>query len=419
MYEIVQVVREAEGVEAIEKYRERMQKLIKKKEESLNSNHKEELKIKDLKEKFKDINKFNSYLIKNNINMGNLELIDYLDSGSESNVYSINILRKNKKGQEIKTKAIMKAIFYQKKERENKKEIIISSKLKNKNIIDFYAYSPIKTGQSYFFAMEYAKFGNLRNFQRNILKRARLTESMLCFLGSQILNALNYCHKCKIAHMDIKLQNVVIDESLNTKLIDFSVSLNYKDKKLTNEIKLPYKGTNFYMPKEVMQSDRIQYKDLNKVDLYAFGVILYNLAFGCYPYGLTYGDENNYYKILEKMKRNKLNLINDMNYSKHFLDFLRSLLEKDIDKRIGINEALQHYWIKGADLLKEEKEKCYAVNIFVSYLLTDNIKSFNDYLANQNDRTNDNEQIQNILNISSNQESPSNLNYLGTTKSND
>ena len=70
-----------------------------------------------------------------------------------------------------------------------------------------------------------------------------------------------------------------------------------------------------------------------------------------------------------------------MNYSRHFLDFLKSLLEKEVGKRIGLNQALEHYWIKGADLLNEEKEKCYKMDIFVSYLLTDHIKSFNEYLS--------------------------------------
>ena len=69
-----------------------------------------------------------------------------------------------------------------------------------------------------------------------------------------------------------------------------------------------------------------------------------------------------------------------MNYSKHFLDFLKRLLEKEVEERIGLNEALEHYWMKGADLLNEEKEKCYKMDVFVSYLLTDHIKSFNDYL---------------------------------------
>ena len=340
----------------------------------------EEIKNQELKEKYKDKKKFNTYLDECKVNKENFELLNYLDSSADSNIFSINIIYKNKNGQKMKKKAVMKCIFY--KKRENKKEIIISSKLKNPNVINFYAYSPIKKGQSYFFAMEDAKYGNLRNFQRNILKRNILSESWLCFLSRQILDALNYCHKCKIAHMDLKLQNVVIDDYLNAKLIDFSISINYQNKKPNEELKLPFKGTNFYMAKEVLQSDKIKYKDLQKVDLYSLGVILYNLAFGKYPYGLTHGDENNYDEILKKIKRNELDLNNDMNYSKHFLDFLKSLLEKEIGNRIGLNQALENYWIKGADLLNEEKEKCYKVDVFVSYLLTDHIKSFNDYLKN-------------------------------------
>ena len=53
--------------------------------------------------------------------------------------------------------------------------------------------------------------------------------------------------------------------------------------------------------------------------------------------------------------------INDGNskYSEHFSDFIKKLLEKDINKRISINEALEHYWIKGANILIDEKEKLY------------------------------------------------------------
>ena len=356
------------------------EKMVVEQENSLPTINEENIKMKELKERLKDVAKFSRYLDKCKVNKESFELLNYLDSGVESNVFSINIIYKNKKGQKLKKKAVMKCIFYKKKE--NQKEIKISSKLKNPNVINFYAYSPIKKGQSYFFAMEDAKYGNLRNFQRNILKRNILSESWLCFLSRQILDALNYCHKCKIAHMDLKLQNVVIDDYLNAKLIDFSISINYQNKKPNEELKLPFKGTNFYMAKEVLQSDKIKYKDLQKVDLYSLGVILYNLAFGKYPYGLTYEDQYDYYEIIKKIKRNELDFNNNLNYSRHFLDFLKSLLEKDLGKRIGLNQALEHYWIKGVDLLNEEKEKCYKVDVFVSYLLTDHIKSFNDYLKN-------------------------------------
>ena len=182
--------------------------------------------------------------------------------------------------------------------------------------------------------------------------------------------------------MDIKPQNIVIDNELNTKLIDFSISLNYANENLEKEILLPCRGTLLYMSKEVLNSEKIKIKDLNKVDLYSFGVVLYNLAFGCYPYELTYKEQDDLDLILEKMENKKLDFRNDMNYSSYFIDFLSKLLEKDINKRINIYEALNHYWIKGANLLLDEKEKSYYNNNFLCYLLTNHIKMFDEYIHN-------------------------------------
>ena len=228
--------------------------------------------------------------------------------------------------------------------------------------------------------MDYAKYGNLRNFQKKTLKRKYFYESKICFLAFQILKDIHYCHKCKIAHMDIKSQNIVIDDYLNRKLIDFSIPKNYKNRNNDDEIKLPFKGTNFYKSKEELNSEKIKIKDLNKVDLYAFGVVLYNLAFGTYPYGLCRVDENNYDIILEKIENGKLIFPNTTDYSSHFLDLISKLLEKDISKRIDIYEALNHYWVKGANILLDEKEKYNNIGIFISYLLTEHIRLFNNYI---------------------------------------
>ena len=188
-------------------------------------------------------------------------------------------------------------------------------------------------------------------------------------------------HICKIAHMDLKPHNIVIDQYLNAKIIDFSVSLNYKKKPSESYINLPFVGTNFYMSKEILKSEKIKVKDLHKVDLYAFGVMLYNLAFASYPYGLEKEDAHNYKTILEKIETNELTFPNTEDYSPHFLDFIRKLLEKDIEKRMKISEALDHYWIKGGRLLLNEQEKTYNAGIFLSYLLTDHILDFNEYIS--------------------------------------
>ena len=339
-----------------------------------------DMNIEYFKNELKDPKNGFDYIQKNKNLPEELEIINYIDSGSESIVYSSLINCKNKDGKKKKINAILKLMLYHKHEKENKNEINILYKLKNKNIIDFYGYSQIEKNKSSLLIMENAEFGNLRNFQKKYLKKNILSESMICFLAHQILNGIIYIHKCKIAHLDIKLQNIVIDNLLDTKLIDFSISLNYNNINPEQEIELPCSGTYLYMPKEVINSEKIKIKNLNKVDLYSFGVVLYNLAFGSYPYDLTYKDQDNFDLILKKIENVKLTFKNSMNYSTYFLDFLSKLLEKDINKRINIYEALEHYWIKGANILLDERENSFDTTNYLCYLLSNNIKKFNDYI---------------------------------------
>ena len=327
-------------------------------------------------ENLSDITKISNYCSKNKDFSENFELLEYIDKGSESVV--CKALLKLKEPQK-KLTGILKIILKQKKE-EKKNELKIASKLKNINIINFYSSYTILKDESWCIFMENAKYGNLLNLKHKILKREYFSESMICFLSYQILNSIIYCHNCKIAHMDIKPQNIVVDSYFNTKLIDFSISINYKAKKPNDGIKLLPIGTSLYMPLEVISSQRIKYKELNKIDLYSFGVIIYILAFGKYPYELSYDDQDDYQKIYEKIFLNKIGInIENKKFSLCFYDFLTNLLEKDINKRISINEALNHYWIKGAKILQEEMMNLNNIDKFVQHLLCNHIKKFNDY----------------------------------------
>ena len=327
------------------------------------NNSKEIQEIYQVKNILKKISFFNE----------NFEINDYIGSGAESKVYSIY----NKKS---KKHLALKYIINNSKYKKNKNELKISSKLKNKNIIDFKCCLNSKEDNSEFIILENAKYGNLRDFQKKILKKECFSESFLCLFSYQILNGLYHCHQNKIAHMDIKPQNIVIDEYLNPKIIDFSVSLDYSNKKPNDKIQLPFRGTNFYMPSEVINSKEIEYKNLNKVDAYALGVLLFKMAYGYYPFNLQYGDENNY-KIINQKINCEYEIKKNKNLSSYFIDFISKLLNKDINKRMNIYEALRHQWIKGAQILLEEKEKIYNTNLFYIQLITDNIKEFNDYLG--------------------------------------
>lgn len=312
---------------------------------------------------------------KTNNSTSNLEKLELLESIFEGKSSKVN---KYSKGSNNKIIAIKMLKI------KNENEIKICKKLKNKNINNYYNSYEDGKNKTYNIVMDYAKLGNLRDFQFKFLEKNYISETLLSFITYQILSGLKYIHNCKIAHLDIKPQNIVLDEYLNAKIIDFSISIDYSKIK-SKKIKLPIAGTSLYMAPEVLRSDTININDLNKVDLYSLGVVLFCLAFGTYPFDLTHNDSKNYNLIYEKITTKVLKFDNEDNYySSHFIDFLKRLLEKDINKRININEAFNNYWVKSAEILIDEKEKMYNAGKFLGYLVTDHIKNFDDYIKNGN-----------------------------------
>ena len=301
------------------------------------------------------------------------EIKELLDKGGESFVYKV-LHRKTQKP------CVLKIILFENNDKRNHNELNILNKLKHKNIINYYGMYKIENYKLYCIIMEYGVLGNMKSFMKKTLKENHLSESLLCYFACQILQALKFCHNCKICHYDIKPYNIIIDQYLNAKIIDFSVSLDYKNMN-SKKIKLLFRGTNFYMAPEVIKTKIINLEDLNKIDLYSFGVTIYNLAFGCYPYSLKHEEDKGYNEIYNKIQNNKLEFNNKNDtYSSIFIDFLEKVLEKDINKRININQALNHEWIKGGNILFEEKEKIFNSTNFLIYLMNDNIFNFNEYL---------------------------------------
>ena len=88
-------------------------------------------------------------------------------------------------------------------------KLIITNKLKHKNIIDLIYYSPIHNTNSDCILIEYGNFGNINNFLYNTLKKYYYSESFLCYIAYQVLNWLKYMQKYKIVHYDIKLQKIL------------------------------------------------------------------------------------------------------------------------------------------------------------------------------------------------------------------
>ncbi len=338
--------------------------------------------FKSIKEHFKNIDNMKDFLKEGCQDFNdNFELLNFVNSGSCGVVFEGKL--KKYPNKRVGLKFLMGKILEEKRDKSNQKklkELYFQRKLHHKNITGLYGFYEIKNCSC--IAMDYAKYRDLEYFQKKLIQKKYLSETLIAYITIQILEGLKYCHECKIIHMDIKQQNILIDENLNIKITDFSVSQSYEQYKDGDKFTLPLAGTSLYMSPEVLRKSTIDVEDCNKIDMFSLGILLYNSAFGQFPYQLEYSDRKNFKGIYDKIMQKNLVFPAFKSYSLLFKNFLRGLLNRNIKNRYSINDALEDPWMKGTKLIFKDKEKMYDLERFLINIVTDNIKSFNDYLRN-------------------------------------
>ena len=338
-----------------------------------NSNREKEL----FKKIFSNKNNTEKYLKKNYPSFfEEFELTNFISTGGTGVVYE-GQLKKRKNAQKLAIK--LKYSKKQNKDKDEFQEIGILKKLHHKNITSIYAFSKVGTLMHYC-VLELGKHGDLEKFMKILLKRKVLPETILCYFAQQILDALEYMHKCKIIHNDIKPGNIVVDANLDIKITDFSVSCTYANFDQEDCVEFPFMGTSKYICPEILGHTHMKVKEACKIDLYSLGVTLYELAFGKYPYNLSEVENKNYDKILDNIKNEKLEFPKDKKISPVCKDFLSHLLDKNYQTRFNIEEAINHPWIKGAQIIKDEKENIFYLESFLINIITDNIPKFLNYI---------------------------------------
>jgi len=129
-------------------------------------------------------------------------------------------------------------------------------------------------------AMELVDGVNLRQAQRE----RRLDPSAVLALVPQLCSALQYAHDAGVVHRDIKPENILIDRQGQVRIADFGVAriINPSEggSRLTGCGAVM--GTPHYMaPEQVENPQSVDHR----ADLYALGVVLYELLTGELPLG--------------------------------------------------------------------------------------------------------------------------------------
>uniref|UniRef100_A0A8C1QZZ1 Mitogen-activated protein kinase kinase kinase n=1 Tax=Cyprinus carpio TaxID=7962 RepID=A0A8C1QZZ1_CYPCA len=159
-----------------------------------------------------------------------------------------------------------------KKVREQKEtDIKHLRKLKHPNIISFKGVCT--QAPCYCIIMEYCAQGQLYE----VLRAGRkITPRLLVDWASGIASGMNYLHIHKIIHRDLKSPNVLVTQNDNMKISDFGTSKELSDKSM----KMSFAGTVAWMAPEVIRNEPVS----EKVDIWSFGVVLWELLTGEIPY---------------------------------------------------------------------------------------------------------------------------------------
>lgn len=157
------------------------------------------------------------------------------------------------------------------------------------------------------------------------------------FFAHQMLDTMDYMHSNRVAHRDLKLENILIDDNLNLKVADFGFAC-YKN---IDNLK-SYRGTFTYMAPEIKEGKAY---NGSQIDLFSFGVILFIIVQGIFPFKEARTNEY-FYNLLSTGQHDLyFNKTNATNLSMEFKDLIVALFSHDASKRPTINQIRQHPWL--------------------------------------------------------------------------
>lgn len=267
------------------------------------------------------------------------DVIGQIGKGAKAKVYEVQ----NKKTKDIRAcKYLSKSKIKESDLQRFRREIEILMKTDHPNIIKL--YEVFETNKYLYLIMEKCNGGELFDkIINNISIGQMYSEKTAAKIFSQIMSAVDYCHKNGICHRDLKPENILFlnkgnEENNPIKIIDFGLSQIIFDKnKLTSPV-----GTAYYVPPEILSGDYNQ-----KCDIWSAGIILCILLTGEPPFN---GPNNAV--IYNKIKNFEYGFSEKWKYISNEAKDLVSHMLVPQNIRYSSSEVLAHPWLR---IIQENK----------------------------------------------------------------
>jgi eukaryotic-like serine/threonine-protein kinase len=118
---------------------------------------------------------------------------------------------------------------------------------------------------------------------REVMSKGALPQERAIRIVIEVLDALQYIHDKGVVHRDLKPENIMVDDENRIKLIDFGIAGDAAARRLTYANLTAALGTADYISPEQVRGKRGD----GRSDLYATGVILYEMLTGKQPFSGT------------------------------------------------------------------------------------------------------------------------------------
>ncbi|RKP19012.1 tetrapyrrole biosynthesis, 5-aminolevulinic acid synthase [Rozella allomycis CSF55] len=230
-------------------------------------------------------------------------------------------------------------------------------KLKHKYISQLFEVFTTET--KIYLVMEYACNGEIFDY---LVARKRLDENEGKRLFKQLAQAIEYCHSINIIHRDLKLENILLDENWNIKLIDFGFIKETDGKSLMDT----HCGSLAYSAPEMIQGKK--YTGF-EVDIWSLGVILYTLCLGFLPF-----DDDNENILQQKILQGVVEFPSDISVSEELKNLITLILQTDSKARPSITDVLSHSWLQDEKKFSNNNAYDNTVDSIIKVPFIDNNK---------------------------------------------
>lgn len=157
------------------------------------------------------------------------------------------------------------------------RELDIGKSLSHPAIQRFVADGRLDGSVAPYVIFEFIEGQPLRDY---LASHAPLPQAEAVALAAQIADVLQYVHDHGVVHRDLKPENLLLTPDHTVKLVDFGIALLRGARRLTFAHLSSEVGTPDYMAPEQVQGERGD----NRTDIYALGVMLYEMLTGEVPY---------------------------------------------------------------------------------------------------------------------------------------